>query len=62
MKVKIDVEIEVADEEEARLIRLGLQDPATKALVKVMGALKPLNDAARARVLTDVYDKMEIAP
>ena len=38
MKILIDV----ANRKEAELIRRGLADPATRALVKVIGALLPL--------------------
>jgi hypothetical protein len=34
--------IEVADRKEGELIRRGLNDPQTRALVKVMGALSTL--------------------
>lgn len=49
--------IEVADSEEAKLIRQGLADPTVRALVKVMGALSRLSsDTARQRALTYAYD------
>lgn len=52
--------IEVADRKEAELIRAGLSDPATRALVKVMGALKPLeSDRARMRALEFVADHFD---
>lgn len=34
--------IEVKDREEARLLRRGLEDPETRAVVLLIGALKPL--------------------
>lgn len=53
MKVSIDVE----DRKEAELIRVGLADQETRALVKVMGALLALpNDRARARTMRYVAD------
>ena len=52
--------IEVESREEADLIRKGLEDPATRALVKVMGALSALpTDRARKRVMTHVVDYFE---
>jgi hypothetical protein len=49
--------IEVADRKEAALIRRGLADPATRALVKVMGALAALpTDRARIRTMRFVED------
>lgn len=59
MKVKVQFDIEVKDEEEARLIRRGLEDPATRALVKIMGALLPLPERSRADVLTKVFQALE---
>jgi hypothetical protein len=57
----VKAQINVMDEEEARLIREGLKDPATRALVKMMGALLPLkNDEARARVLTEVCNELDV--
>ncbi len=50
-------QIEVADRKEAELIRRGLLDPTTRAMVKVMGALAPLpSDRSKARVLRFVED------
>lgn len=52
--------IEVDNRKEAALIRSGLSDPTTRALVKVMGALKPLpSDRARARCLRFVMDRLD---
>jgi len=49
--------IEVESKKEAELIRAGLNDPSTRALVKVMGALSVLpSDRARTRVLNMVSD------
>ncbi len=56
------VRIEVKDRHEAQAIREGLLDPATRALVIVMGLLRPLSsDRSRARVLTYVVDKFDEA-
>lgn len=55
--------IEVKDRKEAQLIKTALADPATRALVMVMGALLPLrSDRARARVLAYVSDKLNENP
>lgn len=52
--------IEVADREEADMIRRGLADPAVRALVKVIGTLSKLpSDRARARVLRHVDDRLD---
>jgi hypothetical protein len=49
--------IEVESKKDAELIRKGLEDPATRALVKVMGALTTLpSDRSRRRVMTHVMD------
>jgi hypothetical protein len=53
MKAKI----EVADRDEAKRIRIALTDPATRALVNVLGALLPLPDKrAQERILDWVSD------
>ena len=54
MKAKI----EVSDRKEAELIKSGLADPATRALVKVMGALRPFEKRAQHRILGFVADKL----
>lgn len=46
--------IDVVDEAERDLIAQALADPAIRALVKVLGALLPLNEDQRARVLRKV--------
>jgi hypothetical protein len=52
--------IQVANRNEAEALKAGLEDPATRAIVLVMGALSELpNDRARARVLTYVRDYFE---
>ncbi|MET0530057.1 MAG: hypothetical protein ABW003_17260 [Microvirga sp.] len=52
--------IEVESKKEAGMIRRGLDDPATRALVIVMGALADLpSDRSRKRVLTLVADYFE---
>lgn len=49
--------IEVENRNEADAIRTGLEDPATRAFVVVMGALATLpSDRARKRVLQYVTD------
>jgi hypothetical protein len=49
--------IEVKDRKEAEAIRAGLDDPATRAFVVVMGALSTLpSDRARKRVMLFVQD------
>jgi hypothetical protein len=55
--------IEVQDRKEAEAIRRGLEDPATRAFVVVMGALSDLPSArARKRVLQFVVDHFEENP
>jgi len=46
--------IKVKDRKEARLIRAGLEDRDTRALVQVMGALHGHTPAFKRRVLTFV--------
>jgi hypothetical protein len=49
--------IEVKDRKEADAIRDGLEDPAVRAFVVIMGALAALpSDRARTRVMTYVTD------
>jgi len=56
MRAGIDVE----SRDEADLIRKGLEDPAVRALVKVMGALSALpSDRAKKRVMAHVIDYFE---
>lgn len=51
--------IEVSDRGEGELISQGLLDPHTRALVKVMGALKALpNDHMRQSVLNYVFERL----
>jgi hypothetical protein len=55
--------IEVDNRKEAEAIRAGLEDPATRAIVIVMGALSTLPNArARKRVLEFVRDYFEENP
>lgn len=55
MKATIDVK----DRKEAEAIREGLADPATRALVTIMGALSGLpTERARNRVLQWVIDEV----
>lgn len=52
--------IEVKSRKEADDLRRGLEDPAVRAFVVVMGVLLALpNDRARQRVLQYVRDKLE---
>lgn len=51
--------IEVSDRKEAELIRAGLADPQTRALVKVIGALSGLTDRAKRRVLEYTRDRLD---
>jgi hypothetical protein len=51
--------IEVSDRKEADAIRAGLDDPAVRACVIVMGALSALPIRARVRVLEFVRDHFE---
>lgn len=53
MKATIDVE----NRAEGDRIRTALTDPQTRALVNVVGALLPLRESARARVLRWALDK-----
>jgi hypothetical protein len=52
--------IDVSDRKEAEAIRAGLNDPAVRAFVVVMGALSALpSDRTRQRVLDFVRDHFE---
>lgn len=48
--------ITVRNRKEGEIIRAGLDDPMTRSLVKVMGALKPLDKEAQARTLRYLCD------
>jgi hypothetical protein len=48
--------IPVNSRDEGEAIRKGLEDPATRAIVVIMGALSTLDNRARIRVLTYVRD------
>ena len=50
-EMRMKATIEVTDRKEAECLRLGLADPATRALVKTIGALSELPRAAQRRVL-----------
>lgn len=52
--------IEVKNRKEAELIRRGLADPQTRALVLTMGALLPLMKDEQRRVMNWVCDKFQI--
>lgn len=55
MKTKVEVE----NRKEGELLRAGLTDPATRALVKVIGALSALpSDRSRRRVMQLVVDQV----
>lgn len=51
--------IEVENRKEADLIKRGLADPEVRAFVKVVGALLPLSERARVRVLRFVADQVD---
>lgn len=51
--------IEVGSKQEAELIKAGLADPLTRALVQVVGALAPLSQKAKKRALEYVADRLE---
>lgn len=52
--------IEVKDRREADAIRIGLEDPAVRAFVVIMGVLAALpTKRAQARVLQYVSDRLE---
>lgn len=53
MKMAIDVK----NKGEGDAIKTALDDPTTRAFVLVMGAVLPLSEAGRRRVLAFVYDK-----
>lgn len=50
--------VEVSDRREAEAVRVGLEDPAVRAFVVIVGVLKPLTPRARERVMTYVTDKL----
>jgi len=52
--------LEVKDRKEADAIRTGMEDPAVRAFVVVVGALAALpSDRSRARVLAFVRDQLD---
>lgn len=51
--------VEVSDRREAEALRTGLEDPAVRAFVIIIGVLKPLTPRARARVMQYVTDKLD---
>lgn len=51
--------IEVESRKEADLIRRGLEDPGTRAIVKIMGALAGQTAPAKARILRFVKDHFD---
>lgn len=50
--------INVTSRQEADAIRTGLEDPAVRAFVTIMGILKPMTKRAQARVLQYVTDRL----
>jgi hypothetical protein len=50
--------IEVESRKEAELIKVALEDPATRALIQIVGALAPLSERAQKRVLDHVADML----
>ena len=50
--------IEVRNRKEGKLIRAGLKDPETRALVKIMGALDPIETKEMKRATLDFATKM----
>lgn len=50
--------IEVKDRKEADLIKAALDDPKARAFVLIVGALLPLSQRARARILNFVTDQL----
>ena len=53
------VSIEVRDRREGEVMRVGLDDPAVRAFVVIVGTLKPLSKRAQGRVLRYVMDRLE---
>jgi hypothetical protein len=51
--------IQVNDKREAEAVRIGLEDPAVRAFVVIVGVLKPMTPRARARVMQYVTDKLD---
>lgn len=52
------VTLEFKNEAEARAVAAAMEDPATRAMVLVVGTLLPLSHAARQRVLTFTQSKL----
>lgn len=51
--------IEVKDRRESEAIRTGLDDPAVRAFVVIVGTLSPLTKRHQSRVLQYVKDALE---
>lgn len=49
--------IEVADREEGALIRTALEDPEVRALVKVIGVLKPMPTKRMQRLTLELAEE-----
>jgi len=52
------IHVEVKDKSEGENIERALADPMTRAFVTIVGALLPLGDRARTRVLSFINDKV----
>jgi len=52
------IHLEVKDKAEGENIARALNDPMTRAFVVIVGALLPLGDRARTRVLSFINDKV----
>jgi len=52
------IHLEVKDKTEGESIARALNDPMTRAFVTIVGALLPLGDRARTRVLSFINDQV----
>ena len=59
MAKQVYARIPVEDRKAATDMERALEDPAMKAFVLIVGALKPLSQRARQRVLSFVADKLD---
>ena len=55
------IHIEVKSKEEGEQIERALNDPMTRAFISIVGALLPLGDRGRTRVLNFINDKLDEA-
>ncbi len=53
------VAIEVKDRSEGDRVKAAMEDPTTRAMVNVVGALMPLSTKAQSRVMRYVAEKLE---